>query len=374
MDTKANMSVFDGYIPLASIDNSNVLDKSITASANVYTDSSSDRANTIEVVEESKSTVASYVKEEPIEPTALNDTDIATFLENTSRKVLAEQNAELFQDVERYKDRCENLISEIARALDERNSAKSRISVLKKLNDDLKEKHSQETRRLKTDIITTEKEYRRKLDEARSDLKEESRLCDEARDALKDEQRLHSQSEHQIESLKRKVEKLEDMLASEHDRNKEYKLELEQFRGGMQNMMFQSYPMPKMPSFQRGIPDMQYPLQYPMHEFNHHYASIEHPTKRKANDIVCKRICYFGEKCNRDKCTFAHSIDNLMMCPNNISCSSKMRCGYMIHSHEERMHLYMLVQSGSKKVILCEEFDKNKTCKDGSQCFKIHKD
>jgi len=317
--------------------------------------------------------------EETTEPYPSNITCIDTFLENTRLRVLETKNEELQRDIERYKDRCEDLRRDIGRLLDERNIARSKITVLRKDIDELEEKLSQETKKFKTEIDSIEKEYQHKLNESRS--------------ALKDSKRHESQKEQDNERLKQKIEKLEEMLASEHDRSKEYKFELEQIRGGM---MFPHYPMAGMlPQFMHphmhGMPPFPKEANEPymqsaQREADQHYASKEHPTKRRAVDsdlrelisnpksLCSKRLCYFGENCKhlRQYCNFAHSIDELKVCTKGKDCGAKIRCGYMIHSEDDRHKLRKFIKSSGKYEAICEAFDKDQTCKKGELCKKIH--
>jgi len=162
------------------------------------------------------------------------------------------------------------------------------------------------------------------------------------------------------------------MLATEHDRSKEYKSELEKLRSDMQRRMFAHQPMPmpipmSMPmghyhfmrppvisSAAAAVEPLEFeggfnPAVEP--EFDSHYAAMEHPTKRMARDVdlretlsskppvqTCKRLCYHGERCKylRKNCDFAHAIDELQVCPSGLKCKAKMRCGYMLHSKDDR--------------------------------------
>ena len=316
---------------------------------------------------------------------------IDAFLEETCLKVVKEQNAELRKESEYYKEKCAYLRSEISRALDERNSERNRVSYLRKQYDDLEDKLAEATKKLK--------EYKHKLEDARVSLDKEKRIGDEAIEDVKKEKRLNAQNEQQIERLQHKIEKLEEMLATEHDRSKEYKAELEKHRSALAAAQPHPHMFPTQHtmSMMHSVPHHVMP-PFPSHqmaqsgmESDSHYTSIEHPNKRQAREhsppadlremlqpkqqhVIYKRLCYHGNKCKRSlqPCNFAHSIDELEQCPYGKKCYHKARCGFMIHSEADRVELKTLVYSRGKKEILCDEYDKNKICRYGEKCNKIH--
>jgi hypothetical protein len=447
------------------------------------------------VVEEPRTPMeSSTVGEEPQQHSAstINLEDIDTFLGNTRNKVLSEQNDKLQKDVEHYKIMCENLRKEMSKVFGELNSAKSRLALFNKQDD---EKKSLEARKFKSEIACLETEYQRKLNDAMISLRKEKRIADEANAALRKEKRIadeanaalmkekriadealmkekrladealrkeqrladearnalmkekrsadeakaHLKEEKQdVEKLKQKVNKLEEMLLSEHDRNKEYKIELEKLREGIPKRMFPHHSMqsqimkqPKyrvlplaresyesycsrasampayegyesampayegyasaMPAYEGYASEMPaYEDHYPpmMQKYDHHYASVEHPSKRRAGEPDlrgvlhskpfiphCKRLCYESNMClahKHKRCAFAHSVEELIVCPYGKTCKIKIRCGYMLHSEDERDILTESVKSGKKEAILCKEYDLSKTCKTGDNCRKIH--
>ena len=428
MDPRDNTPTFDGFIPPSPIDFDAILSEFIapsTASAGAPTvgaatvapasagagatnDVATADATFREVVDESKepiitSSVATTTSETTsetasatttvgnvvVEPTILQApsvnslTEIDIFLEQARRKELEKQNTQLKDAIDRYKDKCENLVKDVSRALDDRNSARGRISLLKQANDALE----QQNNALEDKLAKNKKEYQRKLDEARRDLKEEKRFTDEATRTLRENRSLVAESELQIERLTRKVQQLEDLLASE----------LEQSRGermyppypiARMRQQFMPPPTHRMSSFSDGASAtyMQSKHRLEHDDIDCHYASKEHPTKRRAGEgnlrdsldlklqsAKNKRFCYFGdEKCQRKHCNFAHSVYKLEVCPLGIRCNSKLHCGYMIHSEDERKKLIMSMQSSGKMELLCEEYDKFRTCKDGERCKKFH--
>jgi myosin heavy subunit len=315
-----------------------------------------------------------------VEPTILeapSAAEIDAFLAQARCKKLEEENRRLNDAINRYKDKCENFENfekDASQALDERNRARAKASLLKQANDALE----QQNNALEEKLAKYKKEYQRKLDEARRELKEEKRLTDEATRTLREKRSLAAESDLQIELLTSKVQQLEALLA------------LEKSRG---ERMYPPYPiermhqpLDRMPSFPDGASAMQ-SMHHPEHRIDYHYASKEHPTKRRAgegnlrdaSDLKLqseknKRFCYFGgEKCRqmRKHCDFAHSVNELEVCPRGKRCTT-MHCGYMIHSEDERTKLFMSIQSSGKTETLCREYDRNRTCEAGSQCTKIH--
>jgi len=325
---------------------------------------------------------------------------IDDFLENTKCKVLEQQNSELRASICCFADKCHSLRAEILRGIDDLNSARRKNAFLSKKNNDLEEMLAKETLKLKTI------------------LNEKHRLSDESHDAyeaLKEQKRLTTQNSQENDRLKQKVGKLEEMLTSEYDRCKEYKLALENLKSVMQNLITQK-PHSREDMHQQVMNPVMHPVMNPvMHPVMHDMApsyhikqdsydpymvsmapleytfdcrpAIEKSIKRKAEDgdlrevlmskpgcKTLKRLCYNGERCkySRNRCDFAHSIEELNMCHFGKRCTSKARCGFMIHSKEDRIELARLVKADGKQEMLCAEYDNYKKCKDGALCKKIH--
>lgn len=286
-------------------------------------------------------------------------------------KALEKQNADLKTDLERYKDKCEYLRGDISRFLAERNSARSMSESLSKQN---------------AELLTR--------------LTEEEKKVHQAKENFNEQQRLVKKSKQEVERLTQKVEKLEDMLSFGYNRAKEFKHELDTLRGTMQSSMFQPYSMAGMQQF---IPQPSMTRFTPVHASEQaSSATAPHPenipdydyvppedrsTKRKAgNDdlrkllqqkvayTMHKRLCYYGAECKyRDKdCNFAHSINELKVCQLGKKCNSRLRCGYMLHSEEERLDLKQSIKTSGKKEMLCEAADRFGICKFGLHCDKIH--
>ena len=432
MDLRGDTPTFDGFIPRSPIDLDAILSEFIapstagagaptvgaatvapaSAGAGATNDVATADATFREVVDESKepiitssvatttsettsetASVTTTVGDVVVEPTILeapSAAEIDAFLAQARCKKLEEENTQLKDAIDRYKDKCENLEKDVSRALDDRNSARGRISLLKQENDALEQQNNaleDKLSRRKNALKAVEQEYQSKLDEVISALKKEKRLTDEATCTLRENRSLAAESELQIERLTRRVQQLEDLLASE----------LEQSRG---ERMYPPYPIARMrqqfmpPPTHRmsSFPDgasatyMQSKHRLEHNDIDFHYASKEHPTKRRAGEgnlrdsldlklqsAKNKRFCYFGdEKCQRKHCNFAHSVYKLEVCPLGIRCNSKLHCGYMIHSEDERTKLIMSMQSSGKMELLCEEYDKYRTCKDGERCKKFH--
>lgn len=118
-----------------------------------------------------------------------------------------------------------------------------------------------------------------------------------------------------------------------------------------------------------------------------HYCN-EHHCKRKAQaqasddlhskdlrkpEDQFKRLCYRGSNCiyrNIASCNFAHSISELTICPSGKWCYK--RCGYMIHSNDEKTELYSFISKNNKMEQLCANYDRNHLCENGDKCRKIH--
>jgi chromosome segregation ATPase len=84
----------------------------------------------------------------------------------------------------------------------------------------------------------------------------------------------------------------------------------------------------------------------------------------------CARLCYNGKKCKRYDCKFAHSTDELDICPQGERCDKK-KCIYVLHSEIGRM-LFREHYRG-KDDALCSEYDKYNSCYNAN-CNKIHFD
>ena len=343
---------------------------------------------------------------EPTIPDAPTFENIDTILENSRIKVLEELVETQQKQLEYFKDKCANLQLDIGRTLEDRNSVKSRVAILKEQIDDLETRLSISNKsyrechqKLTTARDSLERE-RRAADAAKDSMEKEQLAADTARDALKDSQRQVSQQSQEIERLKRKSDKLEEMLATEHDRCKEYKLELEHMRSSGQQCSGTQVPMSQHNFMRRPVfASADYPVNprgcnpAGEYKFDSHYASTEHPAKRAApayahapapggdfrNSLsagaashYCKRLCYNGNLCTRTQCNYSHSIAALKVCPYGRECINKARCGHMLHSELEREELY--INSRGKLERLCESYEKTKNCSYGEKCYKIHYD
>ena len=336
--------------------------------------------------------------------------DIDAFLEESRIKDLEKQLYSLQQElgalqqmVEHYKDKCDYLKNENDRVSEERACVKKRVSSLKQRNDELEEKLLTSNKSLRecNQKLTTardslEKE-RRATDAAKASMEKAQHDVDAAHDTLKGSQRQVSQQAQEIERLRLKSDKLEEMLTTEHDRGKEYKLELEKLRSEAQHYASAKAPIPQhhfmpMPAFAaatysskpRGFESGYNPAGE--YDYDPHYAKEHlHRTKRPAHhadlrDVLdskelsqfCKRLCFNGNTCTRQQCNYAHSIAELRICPNEQECNRKARCGYMLHSEGDRHELYMY--SNGKLERLCESYYHKKTCAYGEKCYKLHCD
>lgn len=82
------------------------------------------------------------------------------------------------------------------------------------------------------------------------------------------------------------------------------------------------------------------------------------------------RLCYNGTKCHRRDCTYAHSVQELALCPKGKSCTIDC-CPYFIHTETGRM-LFTEYYCG-KDHVFCRDFDVYNTCA-YHECNKIHYD
>jgi len=87
---------------------------------------------------------------------------------------------------------------------------------------------------------------------------------------------------------------------------------------------------------------------------------------------IKKIFCYRGHCCTFDKCTFAHSINELVICPYGDYCNNKAFCGFMLHNEQDRASLFIEISLNCKLECLCEEFHKTNNCQFGILCRKIH--
>ena len=83
---------------------------------------------------------------------------------------------------------------------------------------------------------------------------------------------------------------------------------------------------------------------------------------------VKARLCYYSKKCKRDECMYAHSIDELTICPKGNTCHQD-GCNYIIHSDIGRVMFRGFY--GGKEEALCRDFDKFNACA-YNICNKIH--
>lgn len=99
------------------------------------------------------------------------------------------------------------------------------------------------------------------------------------------------------------------------------------------------------------------------------YKKMNHKMNYKTVHINA-RLCYHYKTCYADKCLFAHSIDDLRICPDGEKCS-KQFCAYLLHSEINRM-LFCEYYRG-KDEALCRDYELYDDCIN-SNCSKIHYD
>lgn len=82
------------------------------------------------------------------------------------------------------------------------------------------------------------------------------------------------------------------------------------------------------------------------------------------------RLCYHNKKCKTKECKFAHSIDEIQICPLGEECD-RATCAFILHSEIGRM-LFREYYRGKEEAI-CRDYDNYNAC-NNSGCNKIHYD
>lgn len=303
---------------------------------------------------------------------------------NTVESVNRKLREDLYREQNKYLDDKEAFVKKIQELktklvdseMELQSSNLNSEKALKKVKQDLEatkkdlELISRELETTKRDLYATSRE-----------LEEEKLLHKESRKALNEEKYKVYQNEQDIRQLHLNIAKLKETFMES----------VSELRGGVMP------PHSMVGMYQPQFPNREYPSQMDLNYEKHRSKRKaiddepefkEHPSKYKTmgGDLRetiqfkkvpkperYKRICHNGNLCPyHQKCDYAHTIEELVVCRNGISCDAKSYCGYMIHSEEDRKQLSRFVKSRGINIFLCKEFEKYKKCSKGTNCGGIH--